>query len=989
MASSSLSLSAVCGFDREGVQNLHNLTDTERNAIIYVASNTVIYHDIDSSKQNVMQGHCNKISALRVSGDKRYAVTADVGPEPMIVVWDTYAMVPVRTYFSPFPDKVGVSTVDMSVNGEYIVALSDSSPQYMVIYRWEEDGPIAMAQLAMDERQKFVTFHRYDYRQIMTNGSGQAVFWQMLDNDDPDTMDQVPYCFDYHAPEIPELGSHKLTMSTFLATDDPKAHLQAVTATTGGALIHWLGAGDELVDITVNKVVPLHDRAPRAINAVHAGEGWMATAGADGCVRVFDFAFKIVSWYEGLNAGPVTSISFARLGGIDNEDNDDVLQGTAIRLPDFVIGTSAANIVAVDLAEVDGSDDAGAGVNTIVRGFSAPITCMAPRPDAYEAYVGTEDGHLHIVDLQDRSIIKTHRFQVSVASTDVAKSATYQHLPPRAVAVHPNGEFVAVGLGDGALALVHTDTLSELSTFTHSPSPILKVLFSPDGSVLATTDESFCVSLYRADTGRPRPTLDDNGRMPSLSHWCFVGKCRAHRQPVVDACFLPPATDEEMVLFKHAEQPGLRLASIGEDRKLSVVDVDRSTVHGGLLLTTHMDAEDTGTPAFISYIPINDKAYRMTPDGPRLTQVLGNTVPVAVDNRAAVLIGTRDHKLRLRDAVTFELLRTVTGPTYGFSATGFTEITAESAPEETIEHPGVALPDIGLSLPTETHGCRHYLYTTPQKVLGLYRSPFDGNPVRSLGMIAHSGALVGAGLTFDSQYVIAAGATDGALTVWRVDLPAFDATIDSAGRGVEPFIDQLEGGREGDFFADLQDFFVYSQLRSQGENNTHPRRPSGRVAVPAIADLFRALGFYPSEADLKALTDEIGTHTARLCQAAGRPTVPPTLAEVDLDTFIRLFVNHRPLTGIELSDIIEAFSALGAEPLTGLLDRGLLADHLAAGGDKMTDEELAKCVAVLMGDAVGEGEAGEYLQQVLGDQVAAGRFAGEVLGFDGPDGLVE
>ena len=69
-----------------------------------------------------------------------------------------------------------------------------------------------------------------------------------------------------------------------------------------------------------------------------------------------------------------------------------------------------------------------------------------------------------------------------------------------------------------------------------------------------------------------------------------------------------------------------------------------------------------------------------------------------------------------------------------------------------------------------------------------------------------------------------------------------------------------------------------------------------------LPNLMRAMGYYPTEQEVKNVIDEVKYST--FTQMA----VPTT--HVTLDKFITLFVNHRPVYGIGKNNIEEAFSAL-------------------------------------------------------------------------------
>ena len=50
----------------------------------------------------------------------------------------------------------------------------------------------------------------------------------------------------------------------------------------------------------------------------------------------------------------------------------------------------------------------------------------------------------------------------------------------------------------------------------------------------------------------------------------------------------------------------------------------------------------------------------------------------------------------------------------------------------------------------------------------------------------------------------------------QVNIQALEATSALGGDGLIPFYGLLEGGKEGELFAELEDHFYYSQMRSQG-----------------------------------------------------------------------------------------------------------------------------------------------------------------------------
>ena len=66
------------------------------------------------------------------------------------------------------------------------------------------------------------------------------------------------------------------------------------------------------------------------------------------------------------------------------------------------------------------------------------------------------------------------------------------------------------------------------------------------------------------------------------------------------------------------------------------------------------------------------------------------------------------------------------------------------------------------------------------------------------------------------------------------------------GEDIEPFIQLIEGGAEGQTYQDINDFFYYAMIRSKKENTTKTRKLEGRVPVEQLPNLMRAMGYYPT-----------------------------------------------------------------------------------------------------------------------------------------------
>jgi len=114
------------------------------------------------------------------------------------------------------------------------------------------------------------------------------------------------------------------------------------------------------------------------------------------------------------------------------------------------------------------------------------------------------------------------------------------------------------------------------------------------------------------------------------------------------------------------------------------------------------------------------------------------------------------------------------------------------------------------------------------------------------------------------------------------------------------------------------------------------------------------------------------------------------VVDVDINTFIKLFVNHRPVYGIGKNNIQDAFAALlSSEGAVkgGILSRGKIKpktiNHfnidelirlLREEGEYMGQQELEECLNLLVGDS--------NFKTALLAEMQADDFAENILGFE-------
>jgi len=882
-----LALRWVFGFNKDIVGGVHSLTDEYRNAIFYVASNNGVIYDLSNRTQKILQGHANTISACCVSEDKRWVVTADVGPDPMLIIWDSYTALPVKTIARPH--ATGVTAMDISLDGKHIVTLSrdpgDGAAQVISLWSWmtDTDEPAVSAEVVVGDFQYAVRFALDDPNQLVSNGAKRVVFWA-LDEEG----------LQYYSPPMSQ-RDFKQVVGDFTVSHLLPGTARAISATTDGDVILW----DQVIlpevssqDRRAIKVVKTHPGA--SLSYVSILDEFIVTAGSDGHVRFFDFEFRVVAWFEDLDAGPIQSLSFARSVPGARYSEQTAAAGT-LKCPDFIVATLNALVIGCSAALFDELDEADRRGTLLVQGNDAAVHGLALHPSLPRFAISGFSGTLQLWDYDERRILLMRLFDRLLGST---------------LAFDSKGKYLAAGFTNGALKVLDGMTLEEVSHFRVSKDMISKIGFSPDTQYFATADVENCVAIYK---WAPK---DDDESKPK--EWVYLGKHNAHYKPITDIQFgISPTGQPELV-------------SIGQDRTIVAYDLSRSSVTGGIVLKSSVKVEQLAVPTACMWHKHGG--------------VCG------VDH--SVIVATDQFKFRVFDPKANKVRSTLLAPTHGGPAT-----TLRLVPLE----PGA--PDTKV---------RHLAYATKSKVVGLVQLPLDGSPHKTMGVIAHAGEVSAMGISWDGRWMITAGGADLCVHMTKIQTEGLRVEEDPDAAQVDPFMDLLEGGRDGAFVQEIVDYFYYAQLRSQGEDSKAPRQISGSVPLVEVPNLVRALGYYPSEKEVEYML-----HEASYMRFHETKSVS---GSIDFDDFIRLYVNHRPVFGVGKEHIEQAFAALNVMGDSGeggegsKLSREQLLYALENLGESLSRDDLEQCLRALTGKV--------DLDVVFPASVGATDFAENVLGFE-------
>lgn len=251
-----LTLHWTLGINKDVVGGVHNLSDAESSDMFYAAAHTGVIFDYNTGVQRLLQGHVNPISATAVSKDKKWIVTADTGPDSMMVVWERESGTPVKTFFNPHP--YGVHALDIAPKLQYLVTLAAPTPtsdpnaslpemsregkstqkdehgdmdyQSISVWDWPSDheGPISTAAVGTNDVQTCVLFNAWDTHEIATNGKRRVFFWTW-DGEQP---------FQFYSPALAP-RDFKQRIGDYTQTIFLPESTQAATGTIDGDVVIW------------------------------------------------------------------------------------------------------------------------------------------------------------------------------------------------------------------------------------------------------------------------------------------------------------------------------------------------------------------------------------------------------------------------------------------------------------------------------------------------------------------------------------------------------------------------------------------------------------------------------------------------------------------------------------------------------------------------------------------------------------------------------
>uniref|UniRef100_A0A6P7GDS0 Cilia- and flagella-associated protein 251 n=1 Tax=Diabrotica virgifera virgifera TaxID=50390 RepID=A0A6P7GDS0_DIAVI len=368
------------------------------------------------------------------------------------------------------------------------------------------------------------------------------------------------------------------------------------------------------------------------------------------------------------------------------------------------------------------------------------------------------------------------------------------------------------------------------------------------------------------------------------SKWKFRGKIRAHYQEITDIMFLPKAPS--------------KLCTIAKDRHLVQYnnnDVDTEDFN----IESTNRIEQTAVPMCFMYWTSESNSK----------------------HTGYIIIADNKHKLKFLYPDTKVPKSLVLAPAFGCFKNQLIR---------------------KMSILPNTHS-RYMIFCTDRH-FGIQILPPDGNPYKYIGHLGHPEKIQDFAASNDGKYVFTFGVNDHCVFKWSVNINAVETMKHLGGKELEPFYCLIEGGYHGWLFHEIKDLFYYMQILQQ-ENIDLPRRVTDSILITEIPDLFRTIGYYPSDFELENMIIDVKYRNMDETNKMNE--------DINFIDFVKLYCNYKPVYGYANDDIEAAFNLLVKylNPYYAKahsISKNDLIDLLTSGGEPFTTGSLLKCFKTLM-----------------------------------------
>ncbi|KAK1798480.1 hypothetical protein P4O66_006772, partial [Electrophorus voltai] len=430
------------GFDCRN--NLHYLNDGAD--IIFHTAAAAVIQNLSAGTQSFYLEHTDDILCLTVNQHPKYLniiATGQIGLAPSIHVWD--AMSKQTLSVLRCSHAKGVGYVNFSATGKLLLSVGVDPEYTITVWRWQEGAKVS-SKAGHSDRIFVVEFRPDSDTQFVSVGIKHIKFWTLVG------------CSLLHKKGV--LGAvEEGRIQTMLSVAFGANNLTFTGAINGDVYV-WR-------DHFLVRVVAKAHTGPVFTMYTTLRDGLIVTGGKErptkegGAVKLWDQEMKRCRAFQLETGLPVESVR-------------SVCRGKG----KILVGTKDGEIIEVG--------EKNAASNTLINGHTqGRIWGLATHPSKDIFISASDDGTIRIWDLADKKLLN----KVSLGH------------PAKCTAFSPNGEMVAIGMGNGEFIVLLVNSLTVWGKKRDRSVATQEIRFSPDNRLLAVGSVEGAVDFYDLTLG--------------------------------------------------------------------------------------------------------------------------------------------------------------------------------------------------------------------------------------------------------------------------------------------------------------------------------------------------------------------------------------------------------------------------------------------------------------------------------------------------------
>jgi len=408
-----MELEWVYGYRAKDSKN--NIQIMKDGALAYnAAALGVIYNPADHS-QRFFNMHNDDVTAIAFSPDLQTIATGEIGPKPIIQVWDAQSMQPKFTLKGKLTK--GIENIAFSPSGKVLVAVAIDDDHCVAAYNMDTGACLGSNK---GDKSKIIEIAMKSDTEFATAGVKHFMNWSISGGN----LVSKRGSFGQNDQRI---GSVKFNKDN------------ALTGCFTGEMFIWGGG-------SISKAVKLHERP---LDAIHVHSQYVLTGGRDGKVSVLSNSYAILFQIP-LSPQQFTSVSTEVRALCLNEAANSL-----------VIGTFGSEIFQVP---IDMQKKGIGAPKALIHGHFSPAKKdnneawgMAAFSQKDQVVSVSDDGTLRVWDTQAKKLIQTVDLNLNDKGQPLPVDPATKELPNgakgRSVCVSKNGKYCAVGFRDGSYRL--------------------------------------------------------------------------------------------------------------------------------------------------------------------------------------------------------------------------------------------------------------------------------------------------------------------------------------------------------------------------------------------------------------------------------------------------------------------------------------------------------------------------------------------------------